>query len=54
MTVSTLVILTSSPHIWGPNEIATGVPKEKWDVMKMYAVGLEEEEAVNIDSSAEN
>ena len=54
MTIASLVILTSSPHIWGPNEIATGVPKEKWVEMIKFAVGLEEEETSNIDSSAEN
>ena len=54
MTVASLVILTSSPHIWDRDEIATGVPKERWEVMKKYAVGLEEEETANIDSPAEN
>ena len=44
MTIASLVILTSSPHIWNSDEIATGVSKEKWEEMIKFGVGFEDEE----------
>ena len=44
MTIASLVILTSSPHIWNSDEIATGVSKEKWEEMIKFGVGFESEE----------
>ena len=44
MTIASLVILTSSPHIWNSHEIATGVSKEKWEEMTKFGVGFENEE----------
>ena len=33
MTVASLVILTSSPHIWNTVEIKTGVDEKQWEEM---------------------
>ena len=44
MTIASLVILTSSPHIWNSDEIATGVSKEKWEEMIKFGVGFESED----------
>ena len=44
MTIASLVILTSSPHIWNSDEIATGVSKEKWEEMIKFGVGFENED----------
>ena len=41
MTIASLYILTSSPHIWGADEMSTGVSKEKWEEMIDCAVGLD-------------
>jgi hypothetical protein len=47
MTIASLVILTSSPHIW--NEVSTtGVSDEKWKEMTMNAVGIEDEDEQDI------
>jgi len=46
MAIASIVILTSSPHIWGPAEMTTGVTKEKWADMKVDMVGgVEDDEA---------
>ena len=44
MTFASLLILTSSPHIWDAGEVVTGVSKEKWKEMTESAVGIEDEE----------
>ena len=48
MTIASLVILTSSPHIWNSEELATGVSKEKWEQMIQDAVGMEDEDKVDV------
>ena len=48
MTVASLVILTSSPHIWDSGEIITGVSNEKWEHMTEDSVGTEVDDEGNV------
>ena len=48
MTIASLVILTSSPHIWDSGEIITGVSNEKWEHMTEDSVGTEVDDEGNV------